>query len=137
MRIKFLAAAAVTVLLVAAAAVILSCQDGTTAPTRETNPNMDEEYVIVQGYVYDGGDPPQKLEEAVVTWYCETCGDPIGEDMSDHYDKYYIRRSDRAEEHAGHTLKGYAEHAVWGISPEVEIGTYEPDEIPYDVDIYY
>lgn len=81
MRIKLLAAAGATVLLVATAAVILSCQDGTTAPTalKCEAPSLD--VIRIWGYVTDIYNEP--VPDAYVEWWCETCDMPIGEDAVD------------------------------------------------------
>jgi hypothetical protein len=110
MRIKLLAAAAVTVLLVATAAVILSCQEGTTAPTPPPKceaPSLD--VIRVWGYVTDIYNEP--VPDAYVEWWCETCDMPIGDDAVDDLGRYDIDEvQSKWDAHDGHDLKGEASH---------------------------
>ena len=115
------------VLIVAGAAVFISCQDGTTAPTQERIPQMDEdEYLGIDGYTRDeeGGE----IIDAWVVWGCETCAEVLGDDVTNVYGYYQIWRTESVWlEHSGHDFKGTATH------PEYEEAYATIDDFSYQV----
>jgi hypothetical protein len=113
MRIKILAAAGVAIIIAAAAAVIVSCQDGTTAPTAPPKSEAPSQDVVrIWGYVTDPISSP--VIGAYVGWWCETCDVWIGDDVVDDIGRYDIDPAPpfNWDDHDGHDLKGMASHPL-------------------------
>ncbi len=123
------------VLIVAGAAVFISCQDGTTAPTQERAPQMDDDDVLgIKGHTYDG--ETNAVEDAWVVWECLTEGDPLGDDVTNLFGYYEIYRTESGWlDHSGHDFKGTATHPDY-YDAYAWIDDFSYQVIPYTRNFY-